>query len=453
MHPKLVGLLDRAIAWKTSRRYPEYLAEYQRMEEWSREEFESWRWGRLQHLLHHAYRTTSHWREVLDGLGASPEDFTSPEHLRLLPPMTKDLINRFPDKVTSSVEPSGRTTIKSTGGSTGKNVWLVIDMETHDRRRAAGRLTESWDGVLPGTRTAILWGASLETQPSRAARIYDKLSSRLFLSVYGVDQKTLSRYFDVMERFRPEVIVSYPSILSHLARRMGKKRCRRLGVRLIYTSAEALYDPVREELQELFGARVRNRYASREFGMIASDAPESEGLYVCGMRLLVEKASPSPASEPGDLLITDLDNRTMPIIRYQIGDRGALLEGPDPAGKPWDRLRHVAGRSLDVVVTPDGRAFGGTFFTLIFRPFDRSVEQFQVVQDRRDHLRIKIVPGEGYGGERRSQIEQMLREQLGEAMTWDIEEVDQIPALSSGKRRFVICEIDQSEGKQAPARG
>ncbi len=452
MHPKLVGLVDRAIAWKTSRRYHEYLAEFREMDRWSREKLLAWRWQRLQDLVRHAYETTIHWKEVLDDLGARPEDFTAPEHLRLLPRMTKDLINRHPERVTSSLEPTRPTTIKSTGGSTGKNVWLVIDMETHDRRRAAGRLTEEWDGVYPGTRTAILWGASLEARPSRASRIYDRISGRLFLSVYGVDEERLAGYFDRLESFRPEVIVSYPSILAHIARAMGKKRCRRVGARLIYTSAEALYPPVREELEEFFGAPVRNRYASREFGMIASDAPGGGGLSVCEMRLLVEKEPACPASESGELLITDLDNRSMPILRYAIGDRGCFSEEPDPSGRPWARLAVVEGRSLDVVVTPDGRAFGGTFFTLIFRPFDQSIAQFQVIQDRRDHLQIKIVTGPAYDAERRAQLERTLSEQLGASMRFDLAEVEEIPRLASGKRRFVVSLIGDAAGQGALSR-
>ncbi len=440
MIPFVAGMIDRAIAWRTGRRWPEYLAQYRVMERWPRERLDAWRWERLQALLHHAVETVPYWREEFRRLGAEPQDFTSPDHLRLLPPLTKDVINlRGPDMY-SNAPHRGRTTQTSTGGSTGRNVWLVIDGETHDRRRAAGRLSEEWDGVVPGRRMVTFWGASLDAHPSRGAQWYDRVMSRVFLSAYGVGEQELLGYFDRLARFRPEVITSYPSILLHAARRAGKDRCRKVGARLIYCSAEALYPPVREELEDLFGAKVRNRYASREFGLIASDCPHGAGLHVADMRLWIESGTPG-ADGPSELLITDLDNAPMPLIRYRIEDMGQFEAAPCPCGRTLSRLKSIDGRVLDVITTPDGRAFGGTFFTLVFRPFDKSIRQFQVVQDRADHLLIKIVPGDLFDGPRRRKLELVLRDQLGADMTVDLQEVVSIPPLPSGKRRFVVSEI------------
>lgn len=440
-HP-LANLVDRAVAWRQKRRFPEYLAEFRAMEQWSVEQLHAWRWQRLKALLRHAYDAVPYWRETFDRLGAAPADFTAPEHIRLLPLLTKDLINEKGDALLARESARGKVTFGSTGGSTGKNVWFLLDRETQDRRRAAGRLTELWDRVEPGTRTVTLWGASLDAKPSKAAVWYDRLTNKLFLSAYGVDAATISSYFDKLERFRPEVISSYPSILLHAARQMGRARCRKLGVRLIYTSAEALYPPVREELEQLFGAAVRNRYASREFGMIASDDPEGGGLYLMDMRLFVETIPPQAIDHPGELVVTDLDNYPMPLIRYKIDDTARYLPPSVAASRPWTKLASIDGRVLDVIVTPDGRAFGGTFFTLTLRPFDRSIAQFQVVQDRIDHLLIKIVPGHSYDAEKRVKILTTLHEQLGSEIDIELVEVAEIPPLASGKRRFVISTLD-----------
>ncbi len=441
MHPVISKAFDRAIAWKSGRHFHARLREFQEMETWSAETFQRWQWERLRDLLDHAYRSVPYWRERMKELGAKPEDFRTPAHLAQLPTTTKEIINANREAMVSTQPPVGRVTHKSTGGSTGRNVWFYVDMDTHDRRRAAGRLFELWDGVVPGTPMVSLWGASLETEPSRASRVYDRVTNRLFLSVYGVGDEELSSHFDRMERFRPEVIVTYPSILRHIARRMGRERCRRIGARLIYTSAEALYPSVREELEESFGAKVRNRYAAREFGMIAGDCPKGEGLYLAEMRMFFEFLPALGEDSLSEMVITDLDARAMPMIRYRIDDLGTPLAGADPAGRPWRRLAAVDGRSMDVVVTPEGKAFGGTFFTLIFRPYDQSILQFQVIQDAEDHLDLRIVPGEGYDQEHREQLLAVLREQLGERIRIDLSEHEEIPPLASGKRRFVVSTI------------
>jgi phenylacetate-CoA ligase len=362
--------------------------------------------------------------------------------------MTKPLINERADELTASSpgREAGPPRPRSTGGSTGENLWFLLDRETSDRRRAAGRLTELWDGVVPGTRTATIWGAALDARPSFASRWFDRLTGRLFLSAYGVSDERLGEYLARLERFRPEVIVSYPSILLHLARRAGADRCRRLGVRLLYTSSEALYEPVRGELQELFGAPVRNRYACREFGMVASDCPEGGGLHACDMRLWIEIEPAADPNSPGELLITDLDNLTMPFVRYRVGDRARPAgAGGHGCGRPWSRLAEVEGRSLDVVVTPDGRAFGGTFFTLVLRTDDRAVAEFQVVQPQVDRLSVRIVPGPGWSPARKDELAGRLAGPL-RGVSIEVEEVDEIPRLPSGKRRFVVSHVGRGEG-------
>lgn len=436
--------VDRAIAWRTGRRYPAYLAEFRDMETWPRERFETWRWGRLQSLLIHAATQVPYWQEVFNNLGADPRDIKKPEDLTRLPVLTKEIINARGARMHSRETPAGRITQSSTGGSSGRNVWFKIDADTHDRRRAAGRLTEEWDGVGPGIRLATLWGASLDQNPSRASRLYDRLTGRRFLSAYGVGDEQLSAHFATLERFRPEVVTSYPSILLHVARRWGRERCRRLGVRLIYCSAEALFPPVREELADLFGAVVRNRYASREFGLIAADDPRGEGMYLMDMRLFVELVPAVSPNAPAELLITDLDNRVMPLIRYAIEDLAAPLSPAFDGRKPFRKVASIEGRTLDVVVTPTGKAFGGTFFTLVLRPFDRSVAQFQVIQERPGHLRIKIVPGAAWDASVKTRLLERLAGQL-EGMTVELEECAEIPLLPSGKRRFIVSSVPKED--------
>jgi phenylacetate-CoA ligase len=421
------------------------LSDFQSMQSWSREELDAWRVEKLQALLRHAFETTPYWRDLAKELGAEPEDFKSSADLARLPTLSKDVIMAEQERLHAEDPGSGRVTEKSTGGSTGRNIWIKVDIGTHDRRRAAGMLTETWDDVHHGTRLATLWGSPLDAKPSLAARIYDNLANRVFYSVYGVTDETLDRYLDELARFKPEVISSYPSILSHLARRAGKERCRALGARVIYSSAEVLFDDTRAEIEELFGAPVRNRYATRELGIVASDCPEGAGMHLMDMRFFVETGEPAAPGEPAELIVTDLDNRAFPMIRYRIEDMGRLIEGACPCGRPFRRLASLDGRTMDVIQTPDGRMFGGTFFSLLFRPADRTVEQFQVVQESIDRLHIRIVPGPNYGPERRSIILGHIKEKMGEALKVQLDEVDQIEPLPSGKHRFVVSKVPKQK--------
>jgi phenylacetate-CoA ligase len=401
------------------------------MEQWSREKVEVWQRRKLADLLDHARTNVPYWRETLSHLGA---ELAGRDTFSTIPFLTKQIFHDRGADLVAARGARGRVRRSSTGGSTGTNIWFLLDLETNDRRRAVARLTDSWEGVYPGTRTVTLWGSPLDANPSRLARLYDTLANRMLLSAYGVDDAKVASHTERLLAFRPEVVISYPSILLHFARRMGKDRCRSLSVRRIFTSAEALYPAVRDELQDLFGCPVRNRYASREFGMIAAQCPETDCLHVMDPRFLVESIEFDGVPE---LVVTDLDNRVQPFIRYRIHDSARILPGPCSCGRPFTRLESVEGRSLDVIVTPTGKAFGGTFFTLVLRPSDRAVDQFQVIQEAKDRIRILVVPGAGWSDARSAEIRATLEKQL-DGMDCRLETVPEIPVLKSGKRRFVI---------------
>jgi phenylacetate-CoA ligase len=83
----------------------------------------------------------------------------------------------------------------------------------------------------------------------------------------------------------------------------------------------------------------------------------------------------------------------MPLIRYRIGDNG-IAGGPCACGRAFPVLAKIWGRAYDVVEGLDGRRYHGEFFMYLFEDLRKSgyqIRQFQVIQDRRDHLTIRIV--------------------------------------------------------------
>ena len=102
-----------------------------------------------------------------------------------------------------------------------------------------------------------------------------------------------------------------------------------------------------------------------------------------------------PPGEPGaKVLLTNLVNRTQPLIRYELPDSLVLAEGPDPTGRPWLRILRVDGRSDDTLVLPG--VSGGEVTLHPFRlrsPFARMVDVrgYQLVR-RSDELVARVVP-------------------------------------------------------------
>jgi phenylacetate-CoA ligase len=205
-----------------------------------------------------------------------------------------------------------------------------------------------------------------------------------------------------------------------------------------------LHDFERSLVEDVFGCRVTNRYGCEEVSLIACECEEHRGLHVNMDTLHVEcvrDGKPAPAGETGAVVVTDLTNRGMPFIRYLVGDTARMAGEPCACGRSYPMIASLEGRVADYVRTPEGEYISGISLTENFAMVLDGVKQMQIVQDRIDHLRFRVVPcGEA---DLRGQIAALVRERFGDSMHHDIEYVRSIQSETSGKYRFCISTLDQ----------
>jgi phenylacetate-CoA ligase len=196
----------------------------------------------------------------------------------------------------------------------------------------------------------------------------------------------------------------------------------------------------------VFGCRVFNRYGCREVSVIASECPAHRGLHTMAEGLYVEiERSGQQAGQLGSVLITDLLNYAMPLIRYRIGDVGAWLDGACPCGRGLPRLARVAGRVTDFLVGSDGRLVSGIFLATYVVGKRPSLGQVQIHQESAGQVLFRIQRGPSFRhGEDLDYLRQAARRYLGDAAVVDCEFVDELTAEPSGK--FLFC-----RSKAAPA--
>src|SRR4029453_916252 len=108
-------------------------------------------------------------------------------------------------------------------------------------------------------------------------------------------------------------------------------------------------------------------------------------------------------------------------------------------GRTYPRLARVVGRGAGYLRTPAGGLVSRVLITEDFAALAPEVEQVQLVQDRLDHLRVRLVRGPGFGAVARQRVARLIEMRFGPEMFHDIEMVDRIEAERSGKYRFTIC--------------
>ena len=154
----------------------------------------------------------------------------------------------------------------------------------------------------------------------------------------------------------------------------------------------------------------------------------------------VVDAAGIPTTDVGDILVTDLDNRAYPLIRYAIGDRTQALPSGCACGRTLERIAPIDGRIADALRTPSGRSVSGGFGGL-FNEWRGVVRQFQLHQGPDDTVTIRFVPESDAASATRAAeaVAQTLRTMLHDEVPVRVRVVDAVEAVG-GKARLVIAE-------------
>ncbi len=422
-----------------------HLAEAERNQWLSSDELEALRWAKLKRLLAHCWQEVPYYQRRWKELGMTPDDIRDPADYARLPVLGKAEIRANFDDLHANAW-RGRLSYKTTGGSTGEPLRFGYTRESYERRIAAMWRGYAWAGARMGRRTLYLWGASIVHASRRQAwkdRIYHAAFNRRMLNAFLMSEERMAEYADVIDRSRPEVIVGYVGPLVRLAEWLRARGRRPHRPQAILGAAESLHAPQRALLEEVFGAPAYDTYGCREFMLIASECEQRHGLHVTADHLHVEIAHRQPAiggSEIGDVVVTDLHNAGMPMLRYANGVMATPSSRRCACGRGLPLLERIDGRRLDTLRTPAGHLLPGEYIVYAFLNV-LSVKRYQVVQRELDVLDVTLVPGEGFGEATFEQIRTQIANAVGEAMRLRFHVVDSIEASASGKYRVAICEL------------
>lgn len=415
--------------------------EWSRLQWQSPEELERGQLELVRDLCRHAWATTPYYREVFDDLRITPEDIRSFADFGRLPMLTKAIIrSRLPDLLSSATPAAGRLENHS-GGSTGSPLRFFQDGHVFQAMTATMRLSLSFAGWKPSDMMVCIWGNPRDTGASPArVSLRNYLAGSVTLNAYRYGAAELDNWLRIIRKFGSVFVYGYVSALADVAAHVRDTGTRITNVRGVMTSAEKLHAEQREALERAFGCRVFDQYGSREVPGIASECAHG------GMHLLIHSAYtefvPDPESGLNRLVVTCLTNKTMPFLRYDIGDHGAPLAGTCPCGRGFPLMRMDIGRMVDCLVAPGGQRMYGTFFVRQMYGL-RGVEGFQFRQREAGRIELFVVRGSGFDAAEAARLEEVAgkleRELPGVAVA--LQYVADIPRTQGGKHRQVVCEV------------
>jgi len=335
-------------------------------------------------------------------------------------------------------------TVERTSGTTGTPLVLWRSRRTS---QAAFALYEArrlrWNGVDRHDRWGLL-GGRLVTPYSRRKPpfwVWNQPLRQLYLSSYHLSPEFVPAYVEALKRYEVRYLLGYPSSLYSIARALDPGGAAHLCLKAIITIAEPLYDHQREAIESVFTCPVRETYGATELTCGAAEC-DCRRLHLwpeLGVCEVARSGDELARQGRGELVTTSLLDADMPLIRYRIGDTVTLKADSLPClcGRRLPKKKSVEGRNDDILYTREGRPVGR--LDPVFKTGLR-VHEAQLIQESLDLVRVRLVPGEGYGDPDRAAIRRAVQERMGDVnVVFDA--VPAIPRGSNGKLRAVISHL------------
>jgi len=406
-------------------------------EKLSVDEYRNYKNGKIKELVTYLRKNTNYFS---DELGNKSLQMKTKNGIDQLPIMDKQSIKM---NLESLLCQGCHVKWRSTSGTTGAPFVFPKDNIATGYMDAMMYNAYSWHGIDMNDRQARLWGRSVKQRDKLLQTFKDVLLRRARLSAFDMSRDNCMKYFNKLIRFKPDYFYAYSNALFQFANFVEENHLdgKALGIDLAICTGEVLFDYQRQKISDVFACRVVNEYGSTENGIIGMEC-EFGRMHILPT-IHLEIVNPDE-SGIGEVLVTELNSRSIPFVRYKIGDRGKLVSGGCRCRRPFELFEIHEGRIDAYIRCPNGRIVYDAILAYTLKEF---ALQFKAFQERIDCLTIHIVPNNSFNQGNEDRLRKLLKKYVGDDMVINIVRVKEVPNEASGKLRYFVPLTDQSDNR------
>ena len=438
-----------------SKVYNETYKQLEQSQWWSRAKHEDHRFMEMKKLLEHAYNTTKYYRKLFDEYDIVPNKVKEPEDILKIPYLTKEIVSENIQDMISSKFSNGQIQYASTGGSTGIPLGFYIEKDVTMAKESAF-IDIQWarvgyDHKSRPRQLRIRRNLNSYREKYNSLWYYRQSENHLVFSGHRLERQSLSKLFSLLKKYKPEFIVTVPSICVELADYFSTINSDiKLSLKAILLSSENIYDQQRDYIENVFSSKVFGLYGNTERTVMAANCEHSYYYHVVPEYAFTELIDIKGNwiqndGELGEIISTGFNNYVMPFIRYRTGDMATHSNDNCKCGRNYPLWKRIEGRLQELAVTKNNSKISIAPALLCNIPNEDyiKIKEFQVVQKEPGKLIVNIVRREQFSEAETSKVMyNLINERFEGLFDVEIAFVDFIPRTQQNKFRFFIQEIN-----------
>ncbi|WP_152657622.1 phenylacetate--CoA ligase family protein [Oceanobacillus sp. CFH 90083] len=331
----------------------------------------------------------------------------------------------------------------STSGSTGTPFTSYQNLEKKRRVNAEAIFFNGLAGYEVGNKLIHLRSLNIINQKSKLKQF---VQNERLIDIDKLDNPNIRMICKEIENLTQNsggTALSYASTYDALADYFNKNGTDIIGkskINGIISTSELLYDNTRHTMMKAFACDAYSRYANMENGILGQDNPNHPNTFIMNEAsyyfeiLKMGSDEPVEQGELGRIVVTDLFNYAMPMIRYDTGDVGTFTM-VKVNGKEKKGITDFGGRQIDMIFDSNGQYISPHKISVTFWEFEE-VKEFQFIQvSKKDYQVLLNIEGEFT---KQNLLKDKLLEVLGVNANIMFKKVKAIPTLNSGKRKYIM---------------
>lgn len=334
----------------------------------------------------------------------------------------------------------GNVALISTSGTTGQP--FVVKWAERDyiiSNMYTWRWRKKWYNILPSDKYCTFHINTEEGMPEMMIRNNGRTLS---LGRYVFSEEVISRYISAIHEFEPKWILGPISLIYILFREMKKKGEVLSTLEYVELNGEYVSVEMYNEIVQLCNVHVGNLYGATEFNGIAMRCPYGK-MHVLEQNVFIENEC---KGEVSDIIVSGLTNTVMPLIRYDLGDIGLVIDDMDcPCGKHGKVLELKYGRKSEIIRNSDGDIINAAIFsTLVYKlNIENNVAMQYCVDIRKEKFVLQILINEKFYNYACKQVPWMKRELLKFGINYDIELYTRIEDILDKNSKFEYIKFSE----------